>query len=489
MTSTIVFVIFSAALYFFIARKNSHYLNFSIYMLSLSAIILSSFMYISKSTVFQFPFQLDYHIYSYLSTLKLPIPLLSRLYNASVSLFMMSSLLSIKKIKQPKPGILFLGLIAIMTFVLANDVAVSKFLHVMMNSAPTQISRTFWREIALTINVFTEILFLLFVTYPIIILIVKAVRSKIYLNRRYSIMLLCLLSVIHGFVYFTLKISYYGIWFSNTDMSKIPMPNLTSSGFFIIPITLFVLFAAIAAITMKLKPNGALKLVTNSQWIEQNFSLSDGIGMAFHTHKNSLIALRQHLELIQIYMKKEDHAKINEHIDISYNVINAQLDSIQKTLKNLQSNRAPARQVDLGECLRFSTKKISFDGYLEQKLLDGCFVMGDRDALCEVFLNILFNAEYALKDKSDRQIRIKMLKEDDFIEVDIWDNGCGISKENIRHIFTPFFSTKPALHYGGLGLSSVRSTINAHRGDVKVKSEEGKYTVFKMVFPAYTKGQ
>ena len=103
-------------------------------------------------------------------------------------------------------------------------------------------------------------------------------------------------------------------------------------------------------------------------------------------------------------------------------------------------------------------------------------------------MNILFNAEYALQDQDDKQIRIKMLKEDEFIQVDIWDNGCGISKENIKHIFTPFFSTKPALHYGGLGLSSVRSTVNAHRGDIRVKSEEGMYTLFQLVLPAYTKG-
>ena len=297
------------------------------------------------------------------------------------------------------------------------------------------------------------------------------------------------MTIVHGFAYITLKMNYSGVWFSNTNMSKIPIQNSTTPGFFAIPIAFFVIFFVISVIVAKIKPNGAFKLVSSSQWIEQNVSLTDGIGMAFHTHKNSLIALRQHLELIEIYMKKADQEKIDEHIEISYNVINTQLDSIKKTLKNLQSNRAAARTVDIGECIRQSAKKLSFDGYLEQKLLDGCLVMGDKDALCEVFLNILFNAEYALKDREDKQIRIKMLKEDDFIEVDIWDNGCGISKENIKRIFTPFFSTKPALHYGGLGLSSVRSTVNAHRGDIRVKSEEGKHTLFQLVLPAYTKGQ
>lgn len=485
----IPFIVIGLILYPYIIRKNSYYLIFSMYMLSLSAIIFSSFIYISKSTVFQFPFRIDYLIYTHLSMLRLPIPLISRLYNISIALFLLSSYLSIKKLKQSSGFVSFMMYLSIILFILINDVSFSKYLHIMTSSAPNLISRTFWREIIFTINLVTEILFLFFTAYPIIILIVKTVRSKIYLNRRHSIILLSVLSVIHGFVYITLKITYSGVWPSNTDMSKIPVPNVVATGFFIPPIILFFMFASVAIMIMKLKPNGALKLVTNIQWIEQNFSLSDGIGMAFHTHKNALIALRQHLELIRIYMKKEDTEKIEEHIDISYNVINAQLESIHKTLKNLQNNRAPARQVDLGECIRSVAKKFSYDGYLEQKLLDGCVVLGDHDALCEVFLNVLFNAEYALKERDDPQIKIKMLKEDDFIEIDIWDNGCGISKENIRHIFTPFFSTKPALHYGGLGLSSVRSTIHAHRGEVKVKSEEGKYTVIKMVFPAYTKAQ
>ena len=489
MTISVSIVITAIIVYFVLSRKNSYYTIFSLYMISMSMILLATFMYTSKSTVFRFPFQFDYYIYSHLSKIRLPIPALSRVYSSSVLLFMLSSLMTIKKLKQPRYISSFFAILCLAIFLLVNDISFSKYLHIMINSSPNQISRTFWRELYMTKNLYTEVVFLFFSLYPIIVLIVKAIRSKIYLNRKYSIITLVFLTVIHGFVYITLKITYSGIWFSNTDMSKIPTPNVSASGFFLIPIILFLSFGAIAIIVIKTKPNSAFRLISSNQWIEQNSSLSDGIGMAFHTHKNSLIALRQHLELIEIYTKKDNHDKIDEHISISYNVINAQLDSIQKTLKNLKNNRAPARQVDLRECIQQATKKFSFNGYLEQKLLDGCFIMGDHDGICEVFLNILFNAEYALKDKEDCQIKIKMIKEDSFIEVDVWDNGCGISKENIKHIFTPFFSTKPALHYGGLGLSSVRSTINAHRGDIRVKSEEGKYTVIKMVFPAYTKGQ
>lgn len=487
MITTVILITALVILYLFVSKRNSYHLILSMYMASICAILFSCFMYISRSTVFQFIFPFDYYIYSQLYKIKLPIPLLSRLYSASVALLLLTSFITIKKLKQPKSISSFFMLMSIVIFVMANDISISKHIHVMINNAPTQISKTFWREISFVINLYTEILFLIFMVYPIIILLVKTVRSKIYINRRYSLLLFGLVTVAHGFIFLLLRKTYAGIWFSNTDVSKIPITSSGTSGFFFTPIVMLFGFAIITAITLKIKPSGPFKLMTSSQWIEQNLSLSDGIGMAFHTHKNSLIALRQHLELIQIYMEKDDEEKVCEHFDISYNVINAQLDSIKKTLKHLRSSRAPARQVDLSECIRTSVKKLSFDGYLELNLLDGCIVMGDHDDLCETFLNVLFNAEYALNGKEDQQIKVKMIKEDEFIEVDVWDNGCGISKENLKHVFTPFFSTKPALQYGGLGLSSVRSTINAHRGDVKIKSQENQYTVIKMVFPAYTK--
>jgi len=479
-------VVAGTLLYLLFLKKSSHFSGFPLYMLSLSAIVVSCLMYAYTSYVFQFRFQLDQYLYLKLSGLKLPIRVLSRFYNLSVAFFMFSSFLTIKRLQKYSYLKSAIAVLCIILFVQLNDIDTAKYVHIMANRTDSTITRTFWNEIAMCIKLYTEILFLYFILYPVIILIAKSVKNRIYLNRRNNLFLLAIVSVIHGYAFLTLKSSYAGLWCSHTGMSKIPSSMYPVPGSFILPIFLVLMFVAIAIFAVKIKPKGSIKLLTSSQWIEQNTSLSDGIGMAFHTHKNALLAIRQHLELIHIYMNKNDQDKILEHLDISHSVINNQLNSIQKTLKNLQNNKIPARQVDLSECIRDAIKKFSFDGYLELNLLDGCVVMGDNDALCEVFLNALFNAEYALKDKEDKQIKVKMINEDDYIEVDIWDNGCGISKENLRHVFTPFFSTKPALHFGGLGLSSIRSTIGAHRGDVIIKSKEDQFTVIKMVFPAYT---
>lgn len=65
--------------------------------------------------------------------------------------------------------------------------------------------------------------------------------------------------------------------------------------------------------------------------------------------------------------------------------------------------------------------------------------------------------------------------------VTIEDTGEGIPESALSHIFDPFFTTKA--QGTGLGLSVAHGIINEHRGLIDVKSEEGKGTIFTLVFP------
>ena len=58
--------------------------------------------------------------------------------------------------------------------------------------------------------------------------------------------------------------------------------------------------------------------------------------------------------------------------------------------------------------------------------------------------------------------------------VGIQDTGCGISQENLKRIFDPFFSTKDK--GSGLGLSIVRNIVEAHKGKIWLESKEGQGT-------------
>lgn len=101
--------------------------------------------------------------------------------------------------------------------------------------------------------------------------------------------------------------------------------------------------------------------------------------------------------------------------------------------------------------------------------------------LNQVFVNILANSLQAIDDKGC--IKIKTSKINDEIMIEISDNGRGIREEDLKNIFDPGFTTKRVGAGTGIGLSISHSIIENHKGEIKVKSELNKGTVFTIVLP------
>lgn len=112
--------------------------------------------------------------------------------------------------------------------------------------------------------------------------------------------------------------------------------------------------------------------------------------------------------------------------------------------------------------------------------------IGYRGFFSQIMINFLSNAErYAYPNNVGGQVTVTLEVEDeDHFRLTISDSGKGISKENASRIFEPFFTTGRAIGGTGLGLSIVHNLIvNALKGEIKMKSEEGKGTEFIVKFP------
>ncbi len=100
-----------------------------------------------------------------------------------------------------------------------------------------------------------------------------------------------------------------------------------------------------------------------------------------------------------------------------------------------------------------------------------------------VFSNIITNALDALEKSEKKEIHVDIQREDQFTQVVIRDNGCGIARENLARIFEPFFSSKPTEEGTGLGLSICGRIITQHGGKVICESKLGTGTKFKILLP------
>ena len=99
----------------------------------------------------------------------------------------------------------------------------------------------------------------------------------------------------------------------------------------------------------------------------------------------------------------------------------------------------------------------------------------------QIVMNLLVNAAHAIEERGT--IRLSTGVEDEnWVWISIADDGKGITQQNLKKIFNPFFTTKPVGKGTGLGLSLAYSIIEKHNGKISVESEPGQ-TVFTIRLP------
>lgn len=128
----------------------------------------------------------------------------------------------------------------------------------------------------------------------------------------------------------------------------------------------------------------------------------------------------------------------------------------------------------------FSKDKI----HVIRQIDPGVSVFAEKTSIEQVLLNLVLNARQALASKGG-VLRIGARQVDDQILIEIADNGCGINPDQLKHVFTPFY-TQGKANGRGLGLAFCRKVIEAHGGFISVESEKDQGTRFKISLPNET---
>jgi two-component system NtrC family sensor kinase len=107
-------------------------------------------------------------------------------------------------------------------------------------------------------------------------------------------------------------------------------------------------------------------------------------------------------------------------------------------------------------------------------------VLADSQQIMQIFLNLIMNGAQAMVNGGTLTVKTYTVNAHK-VCVDIKDTGYGISEENLRKIFAPFFTTREG--GTGLGLAITRRIIEEHKGEIKVKSKVGEGTTFTVELP------
>jgi signal transduction histidine kinase len=107
-------------------------------------------------------------------------------------------------------------------------------------------------------------------------------------------------------------------------------------------------------------------------------------------------------------------------------------------------------------------------------------VQGDRMRVKQVLLNLISNA---IKFTHAGRVLVQVRPEGEAVHVSVADTGIGISPDEMKHVFQPFYTTKADGKGTGLGLSVSQGIVRRHEGTLEVTSEPGKGSTFMVSLP------
>jgi two-component system NtrC family sensor kinase len=109
------------------------------------------------------------------------------------------------------------------------------------------------------------------------------------------------------------------------------------------------------------------------------------------------------------------------------------------------------------------------------------YVMADPFQLDQLFLNLVLNAQQAMREGGE--LTLRTYRRDGQVVVEVRDTGVGIPESMLERIFNPFVTTREVGEGTGLGLTVSDSIVTSHGGKLDVESTLGVGSVFRISFP------
>ena len=191
---------------------------------------------------------------------------------------------------------------------------------------------------------------------------------------------------------------------------------------------------------------------------------------------------------VQILSKEVGHETCPPLVKETVGDISSQTLRVKRIVSDLLEfarEKAPElKRINIIEIIRDVIEQMKASGEIDRMKCDFISediieLSADMHLMEQLFINLFTNARDAMEANGLLKVEVYPLNND--IRIMVSDTGKGIPMSDIPRIFDPFFTTKD--RGTGLGLAIVYSIIKKHNGNIKVKSEEGKGTVFTITMP------
>lgn len=170
--------------------------------------------------------------------------------------------------------------------------------------------------------------------------------------------------------------------------------------------------------------------------------------------------------------------------------------TITRELKTVgRTAREDMESGDLREAVDSSLQWIRSDLKDRAKIvtnLEPCgAVLTNLPRVGQVVLNLLINAGHAMEQggPEENEVHISTYRKGEYAYIEVRDTGCGIPEQNLKRIYDPFFTTKPAGAGTGLGLFVSRSIMERLGGTLEIESVEGQGTRAVIALPLQGDGE
>jgi two-component system NtrC family sensor kinase len=197
-------------------------------------------------------------------------------------------------------------------------------------------------------------------------------------------------------------------------------------------------------------------------------------------------------ELRRMTLPKEDSRELMDAVNEAREGVERMRLIVQSLQALSRGDSVTTHPLDLHEVLESSVhlawSRLRSRGRLVRDYGELPQVLGNSVQLAQVFTNLLINAAQALPKQGGEIRLVTRMQGSTEAVVEVRDNGCGISQENLERVFEPFFTTKPVGEGTGLGLSISHDIIRGLGGTMSVDSTVGQGTVFRVFLPVVNTG-